>query len=109
MRILFSKNRKNCMEADQNEEKSSGLFLFAVMRLENFFQKKDGENNSQKQRRNCDTILRIREKRKTFHTIFLFGVRNFHPVLEAIHKPEKIAENRWTNRKEATIMTSQSS
>lgn len=39
MRILFSKNRKNCMEADQNEEKSSGLFLFAVMRLENFFQK----------------------------------------------------------------------
>jgi hypothetical protein len=27
------------MEADQNEEKSSGLFLFAVMRLENFLQK----------------------------------------------------------------------
>ena len=27
------------MEADQNEEKSSGLFLFAVMRLENFFHK----------------------------------------------------------------------
>ena len=37
---LFSKNRKNCMEADQNEEKSSGLFLFTVMRLGNFFQKK---------------------------------------------------------------------
>lgn len=28
------------MEADQNEEKSSVLFLFAVMRLENFFQKR---------------------------------------------------------------------
>ena len=28
------------MEADQNEEKSSGLFLFAVMRLEDFFQKR---------------------------------------------------------------------
>jgi len=28
------------MEADQNEEKSSGLFLFTVMRLENFFQKR---------------------------------------------------------------------
>lgn len=27
------------MEADQNEEKSSGLFLFTVMRLGNFFQK----------------------------------------------------------------------
>jgi len=40
MRILFSKNRKNCMEADQNEEESSGLFRFAVMRLENFFQKR---------------------------------------------------------------------
>lgn len=37
---LFSKNRKNCMEADQNEEKSSGLFLFTVMRLGNFFQKR---------------------------------------------------------------------
>ena len=31
------------MEADQNEEKSSGLFLFAVMRLENFFPKSSGE------------------------------------------------------------------
>lgn len=28
------------MEADQNEEKSSGLFLFAVMRLEDFLQKR---------------------------------------------------------------------
>ena len=28
------------MEADQSEEKSSGLFLFAVMRLENFLQKR---------------------------------------------------------------------
>lgn len=28
------------MEADQNEEKSSGLFLFAVMWLENFLQKR---------------------------------------------------------------------
>lgn len=28
------------MEADQNEEKSSVLFLFAVMRLEDFFQKR---------------------------------------------------------------------
>ena len=37
---VSSKNRKNCMEADQNEEKSSGLFLFAVMRLENFLQKR---------------------------------------------------------------------
>ena len=28
------------MEADQNEEKSSGLFLLTVMRLGNFFQKR---------------------------------------------------------------------
>lgn len=28
------------MEADQNEEKSSGLFLFTVMRLGIFFQKR---------------------------------------------------------------------
>ena len=37
------------MEADQNEEKSSGLFLFAVMRLENFC-KKDHKIIAKKQR-----------------------------------------------------------
>ena len=45
-----------------------------------FLAKKDHKIIAKKQRRNCDTILRIREKWKTFHTTFLFGVRNFHPV-----------------------------
>ena len=40
LNVLEKQNRKNCMEADQNEEKSSGLFLFAVMWLENFLQKR---------------------------------------------------------------------
>lgn len=57
------------MEADQNEEKVLVCF-FCCDAAGKFLAKKDHKIIAKKQRRNCDTILRIREKRKTFHMIF---------------------------------------